>query len=182
MLPIITLIIFLLLPLTIGAFFLNRSLEKRKQVIADHKEEVREIRKKFHLAIDLEFLRMPLIVRTRKEFAYYNKLLVHYKNSTRKVELMPPNLGENKLNYKIRVKDYLDKFCIDEAELISHGQDVYATYFEAIRKRGFLAYFSSPSNTEESKKYIYAKIDFLLKNPKAEYGHYKKVDASIIEF
>lgn len=182
MLPIVTLILVLLLPLTIGAFYLNQSLRERKQAIADHKTEVIEIRKKFYLAIDLEFLRIPLIVKTKKELAYHNKLVVHYKNSTRKVELLSPNLGEDKLSYKNRVRAYLDKYCIDEAELISHSQDACSTYFETLRKRGLLAYFSSPFNTEESKKYIYAKIDFLLKNPKAEYGNYKKVNGSVIEF
>jgi hypothetical protein len=182
MLPIVTLILVLLLPLTIGAFYLNQSLQERKQTIADHKTEVIEIRKKFYLAIELEFLRMPLIVQTKKEVAYHNKLLVHYKNSSRKVELLSPNLGEDKLSYKNRVRAYLDKFCIDEAELISHAQDAHSNYFEAIRARGFLAYFSSPFNTEVSKEYIYAKIDFLLKNPKAEYGNYRKVNESVIEF
>jgi hypothetical protein len=174
MLPVITLIIVLLLPLAIGAHYLHAKLERRKKIVLEHREEVRKIRKIFYKAIDLQFLRTPIIVQTRKEFTYYNKLIVHYKNSTRNVEHIGVNLGEDKTSHSNRIKNYIDKYCNDELEAIKQGQDAYVRYFEELKDRGALNYFKTPYNTEESRAFIYSKIDFLLKNPKAEYGNYKK--------
>lgn len=164
----------------IGAAYWSQWRENKKKLILEHRAEVKEIKKLFYKAIRMQFLRTPLIVQTTKERAYYNKLIVHYKNSTRKIELIAPNLGEENTNYRNRVDAYLNKYCIDESEAIRQGQEAYTKYFESIRNKGLLAYFKSPFRTEESKQYIYAKIDFLLKHPKAEYGNYKKSNELIL--
>lgn len=174
MLPVITLIIVLLLPLTIGVAYWNQWSEHKKKLILEHRAEVKEIKKLFYKAIRMQFLRTPLIVQTTKERAYYNKLIVHYKNSTRKIELIAPNLGEENTSYRNRIDAYLNKYCIDESEAIRQGQEAYTKYFEDIRNKGLLRYFKTPYKTEKSKEYIYHTIDFLIKNPKATYGNYKK--------
>lgn len=181
MLPLAPYIIVLLLPLAIGVYYFHYNLQRRKKVILDHREEVRKIRKIFYKAIDLQFLRTPIIVRTRKEFTYYNKLIVHYKNSTRNVEHISLNLGEDKESYSSRIKNHIDKYCWDESEAIIQGQNAYNKYFDELREKGALDYFKTPFNTENSKAFIYAKIDFLLKHPKAEYGSYKRPQ-NVIEF
>jgi hypothetical protein len=178
--PVIPYIILLLLPLAIGAAYLLHYWEQRKQFLLEHQKEVKEIKKKFYLAVRMQFFRTPLIVQTTKERAYYNKLIVHYKNSTRKVELMPPNLGEDPWTYRHRIDAYVTKFCIDETEAIRHGQEAYTKYFEKVKKKGLLEYWSSPFNTEKSKAYIYAKIDFLIEHPKVEYGNYKKPNELVL--
>lgn len=182
MLPVITVIIVSLLPLAIGASYLHGYLEERKKTISDHKKEIGDIRNKFYFSVRLRYLKTPLIVHTTKQLAYYNKLIVHYKNSTRKVHLMPYNLGESNQSYRVRVADYVTKYCRDEAEYIVHGQEAYARFFESIRGQGLLAYFSSPFNTEASKEYILSQIDFLIKNPRAEHGVYNRKNETVIEF
>jgi len=174
-------IIILLLPLAIGVYYWIRNAEKRKQLLLDHKKEIGAIQKKFYAAIRMRFFRTPLIVRTTKEKAYYNKLIVHYKNSTRNVELISPILGETNLSYHARKNNYIDKYCIDNLEAIKQGQEAYTKYFEKIREKGLLKYLKTPFNSEESKQYIYSEIDFLLKHPKAAYGNYKK-PSNVVEF
>jgi hypothetical protein len=181
MLPVTTIIILLLLPSAIGVYYLLNKREVRKKEILEHREEVRRIRKIFYKAIQLQFLRTPLIVHTKKEFTYYNKLLVHYKNSYRKVEHIPLNLGEDKTSHLNRIKNFLDKYCSDEREAIIQGQEAYYKYFNQLEEKKALEYLKTPYNTEKSKAFIYAKIDFLLKNPKAEYGNYKKSNVVIFE-
>jgi hypothetical protein len=176
MLPVISMIILLLLPLSVGAYYLHTRSERRTKALLLHRSEVVELRKKFYRVADLRFSRKPLIVRTSKEVAYYNKLIVHYKNSTRKVEHIGLNLGEDKLTYSNRVENYMDKFCSDESEAIEQGQKAYDKYFEKLNKAGALDYFKNPCHNEKSKEFIYAEIDFLLNNPKAEYGSYKKAN------
>ncbi|BDS13013.1 hypothetical protein [Aureispira anguillae] len=166
--------ILILLPLSVGVAKLSRWSSNRQKILLRHQEEVARIKTKFYEAIRMKFIRVPIVVQTKKELSYYNKMKVHYKNSTRKIELLPYNLGENATAYESRKRAYIVNYCRSEKEEIEHGQKAYSSYFNQVQKEGLLAYLNSPFGTEKSKEFIYQTIEFLLTNPKAEYGNYSR--------
>lgn len=167
-------IILLLLPLSIGVARFNQRLKDRRAVLLAYQQEIDLVKKKFYAAVKMRFLRTPIIVQTEKQLAYYNKMKIYYKNSTRKVELIPYLVGEDKPSYVHRVSNFIDQWCSCRLEEINHGKRAYEIYFEEVRANNLLAYFKSPFDTEESKEFIYQTIQFLLENPKPEHGSYKK--------
>lgn len=164
----------LLLPLSVGVAKLSQWSSNRRKILIAHEKEVQEIKSKFYEAIRMKFVRVPIVVQTEKELSYYNKMKVHYKNSTRTIALLPYNLGENPTAYEGRKRDYIVTYCRNKKEEIEHGQKAYTNYFNAVQEKGLLAYFNSPFGTEKSKNFIYQTISFLLANPKAEHGNYRR--------
>lgn len=166
--------LFFLLPLCVGVAKLSQWSSKRQKILLAHSEEISKIRPQFYKAIRMKFIRVPIVVQTEKQLSYYNKMKVHYKNSTRTIALLPHNLGEPYTVYEQRKRDYIVHYCCNKMEEIEHGKNAYVAYFNQLQEENLLAYFYSPFGTKVSKDFIYSTIRFLLDHPKAEHGNYSK--------
>lgn len=167
-----TIIILLLLPLSCGIGYLAWRWDTHCKLMIAHKDEIKIIRKLFYDVMDYKYSRVPLVAETDKQRAYFNKLLVHYKNSTRKVETISRHLHDDNPSFEYRVNGYVKKYCDDHREEITMGKREYSRQFERLRDFELLDYFSNPYALA-SKAFIYSQIQFLLDNPEATHGNYK---------
>lgn len=176
-----TWIIISLLPFSFVIGYLTIIWEERKKKMAEHKIQSAEISEKYRLALDYKYKRHPLVASTEKQRAYFNKIKVHYQNTTRAVVLIPWNQGEDAHSYSIRTNHYIGKYCNDNREEIVQGVEEYSKEFRRANELGLLKWLDTPFESEESKSYLFNMVDFLIKHPKAEHGNYRKGHAERVE-
>lgn len=162
-----------LLPFSFILGYFALRWDAHKKMMIAHKEEIAIIQKLFYKMMDYKYSRVPLVAETQKEQAYLNKLKVYYKNTTRKVELVPRHLHDDNPSYEYRVNGYVKKYCDDSREEIEMGKREYSRQFQRLRDFELLDYFSNPYALA-SKAFIYSQIQFLLDNPEATHGNYKQ--------
>lgn len=163
-----------LLPFSFLLGYFQMKWDAYKKKMIEHKIQSAEISNLYRLALDYRYKRHPLIASSEKERAYFNKLKVHYKNTTRAVVLIPLNYGEDPPAHAIRKNNYIRKYCSDNHEEIIHGVEEYSKEFRRANELGLLKWLDTPYDTEASKAYLFEFVDFLIKHPRAEHGNYQK--------
>lgn len=153
--------------LILGGYF-KMKREQAKQIQKAHELEADRLRMLLHRVKDFSFRRSPIICSTEAEKRYYKKLLRHYNNQGREVNLVERKLHQNRLQHEASKAELATNYSALNKDMIIEGDLNAKAYWEYLKRKGFLDYLKNPKgeNWEASKAYIEDVTKYLIENPR----------------
>lgn len=162
------LILVLLFIIIIVACYFHLKWEQKQQAYQAHHKEADRLRKLMYKVMDFSFRRYPIVCSTEAEKRYYEKLLKHYNNQGRKVELIEPKLNQNAHYHQAIKAEFARNYIARNKDMVVIGDLNAEQYWEKLILEGLLDYLKNPKgeNWEASKAYIEDVTNYLIENPR----------------
>ncbi len=166
---------FLFLPLlAMGGGVLHYLSTVRERKIASWEIEKKHLMRFFRCVVDYRFNLSPIVCQSAKEVAYYKKILRHYKNANRPVELLPLEFSSEFDQKRRKIQDayFLEK------KVLYLGRGYRAEqYVQNLKDKGLLDYSRYQPwnpNWHKSRDFLYWVTLYIRQQPNPVYGNYKE--------